>query len=55
MAKMLIDLNDNEDKLVEVYKIMNGLKTKQEAVKKMIQYFEIEIKPKMLKNKDYFK
>jgi flavoprotein len=54
MAKMQIDLSKEEDKIVEVYKLVHDLKTKQEAIKQMIRYFEAEIKPKKLNNKDYF-
>jgi hypothetical protein len=54
MAKMQIDLSKEEDKIVEVYKLVHDLKTKQEAIKRMILYFEAEIKPKKLNNKDYF-
>ena len=43
-----------EDKIVEVYKLVNSLKTKEEAIKQMIRYFEVEVKPKKLKDKDYF-
>jgi hypothetical protein len=55
MTKIQIDLSDEEDKLVEIYKLVNNLKTKQEAIKKMIRYFEAEVKPKNLKEKEYFK
>ena len=54
MAKIQIDLSKEEDKVVEVYKLVHDLKTKQEAIKQMIRYFEAEIKPKKLSNKDYF-
>jgi hypothetical protein len=54
MAKIQIDLSKEEDKIVEVYKIVHELKTKQEAIKQMIRYFEAEIKPKKINNKDYF-
>ncbi|MDV2989153.1 MAG: DUF2683 family protein [Dehalogenimonas sp.] len=54
MAKIQIDLSPQEDKIVEVYKLMNNLKTKQEAVKRMIQYFKVEIKPKNVEEKDYY-
>ncbi|MFC1753242.1 hypothetical protein ACFL96_07585 [Thermoproteota archaeon] len=55
MVKILVDLAEDEDKTVEVYKIVNGLKSKQEAIKKMIQHFEAEVKPKKLKKEEYFK
>ena len=54
MVKILIDLSKEEDRIVEMFKLVNNLNTKQEAVKKMVQYFEAEVKPKNLKNKDYF-
>jgi len=54
MAKIQIDLSKDEDKIVEIYKLVHSLKTKQEAIKQMIKYFEAEIKPKKLNNKDYF-
>jgi len=55
MAKIQVDLSKEEDKIVEVYKLVHDLKTKQEAIKQMIRYFEAEIKPKNVNNKDYFK
>ena len=55
MVKILIDLSNDEDKIVEVYKVMNNLKTKQEAIKQMVQHFIVDIKPKNLKDKEYFK
>ena len=54
MAKIQIDLSKEEDKIVEVYKLVHELKTKQEAVKQMIRYFEADIKPTKIKHKDYF-
>lgn len=54
MVKILIDLTEDEDRIVEVYKLVHRLTTKQEAVKRMVQYFEAEIKPKNIKEKDYF-
>jgi len=55
MAKIQVDLSKEEDKIVEVYKLVHDLKTKQEAIKQMIRYFEAEIKPKNVNNKDYFR
>ena len=55
MTKIQIDLDKEEDKIVEIYKLVNNLNTKQDAIKKMINYFKAEIKPKNLKEKDYFK
>jgi len=55
MTKIQIDLSEEEDRIVEIYKLVNNLKTKQEAIKKMVTYFKADIKPKNLKEKDYFK
>ena len=54
MTKIQIDLSEEEDRIVEIYKLMKKLKTKQDAIKKMITYFEADFKPKNLKQKDYF-
>ncbi|MCD6300419.1 MAG: DUF2683 family protein [Dehalococcoidales bacterium] len=54
MAKLQIDLSKQEDKIVEDYKLVHDLKTKQEAIKQMIRYFEADIRPKKLNEKDYF-
>ena len=55
MVKIQLELSENEDRLVEMYKLSNKLKTKSEAIKKMVRYFEVEIKPKNIHEKDYFK
>lgn len=55
MTKIQLELSEKEDNTVEVYKIINKLKTKQEAIKQMIQYFEVSVKPKNVKDKEYFK
>lgn len=56
MVKLLLDLSEEEDKIVEVYKLVNRLKTKQEAIKNMIQHFEVNITPKRLsKHEEYYK
>ena len=55
MPKIQLELTEEESMLVEVYKVANKLKTKQEAIKTMIRYFEISINPKNLKEKEYFK
>ena len=54
MAKIQIDLSKEEDKIVEIYKLVHSLKTKQEAIKQMIRYFEADIRPKNISGKDYF-
>jgi hypothetical protein len=55
MTKILIELSDKESQTVEVYKSVNKLKTKQEAIKAMIKHFEVSIKPKNVGDKEYFK
>jgi hypothetical protein len=54
MAKIQIDLSPEEDRIVEVYKIVHNLKTKQEAIKRIIGYFKVEITPKNIEKKDYY-
>jgi len=54
MVKMLIELSDDEDKIVEVYKVVKGMNSKQDAIKEMIRYFAVEIRPKNVKEKDYY-
>ena len=55
MTKIQIDLSEEEDRIVEIYKLVNNLNTKQEAIKKMVRYFTADIKPKNLKDKEFFK
>jgi hypothetical protein len=55
LVKVQIDLTEEENTIVDVYKLSNHMKTKQEAIKKMIQYFEVDIKPKNLRENEYFK
>lgn len=55
MPKILLELNEEEDRFVEVYKIMKNLQTKQDAIKEMIHYFDVEIKPKKMSEREYFK
>ena len=54
MVKIQVDLSEKEDKIVEIYKLVNNLKTKQEAIKQMVSFFEAEVKPRNVKEKDYF-
>ncbi len=54
MAKIQIELSKEEDKIVEIYKLVHNLKSKQEAIKQMVRYFEAEIRPKKINEKDYF-
>lgn len=55
VVKIQMDLSEEEDRIVDVYKMANRLKTKQDAIKSMIKYFEVAIKPKNVKEKEYFK
>jgi len=55
MVKIQIDLTEDEDRAVEIYKLVNKLKTKQEAIRKMIAIFEADVKPKNLNGREYFK
>ena len=55
MVQIQIDLSEEEDKIVSVYKTVNNLPTKEESVKSMVRYFEVDIKPKNLKEKEFFK
>ncbi len=56
MTKIQIDLDKEEDKTVEVYKLVNDLNTKEEAIKKMIRYFKVKIVPEgMNKDEEYYK
>lgn len=56
MVKILVDLSNEEDKIVEIYKLVNNLKTKQEAIKQIIGYFKVKITPeRMRKDEDYYK
>ncbi len=55
MVKIQLELSEDENGIVEVYKSINKLKTKQEAIKAMIKHFEVSIKPKNVQEKEYFK
>ena len=37
MVKLQLDLSEKEDYIIQVFKVKNKLKTKQEAVKKIIE------------------
>ncbi len=39
MAKIQVDLSDEEDGIVEAYKLTKKLKTKQQVIKEMIKQF----------------
>jgi flavoprotein len=55
MVKIQIDLSEDEDRIVEIYKLTNKLKTKQDAIKRMIKYFDADVKPKRIGKEEYFK
>ncbi len=55
MVKIQIDLSEEEDKIVEIYKLVHNLTTKQDAIKNMVKYFKAEIKPKYLDEAEYKK
>ncbi len=56
MVKILLEMSDEEDRIVEVYKIVKNLKSKQDAIKEMVRYFKVSITPKNLdKNEEYYK
>ena len=56
MVKIQIDLSEIENKTVDVYKLVNNLRTKEEAIKQMIKYFKVKIEPKHIaKNEEYYK
>lgn len=56
MVKIQIDLSKEEDKIVEIFKLINDFKTKEEAIKKIIKHFEVKIRPTNLsKEEEYYK
>jgi hypothetical protein len=55
MVKIQIDLSEEEDKIVEVYKLAHDLRTKEEAIKQMVRFFKVRIEPETLPKKHYFK
>jgi len=44
MTKIQIDLNKDEDRIVNIYKAINNINNKEDAVKKMIKTFKSKIK-----------
>jgi len=54
MPKMLLELSEEEDRIVDMYKLLHGLRTKQEAAREMIRQFKAEIKLKRAGKEDYF-
>ncbi len=43
MTKIQIDLSEKEDKIVEIFKLVNNFKTKEESIKKMILKFNVNV------------
>lgn len=54
MVKIQLDLSDEEDRIVEIYKLVHNLKTKQDTIKKMIRHFKAKVVPEKM-DEDYFK
>ncbi|MBT4539204.1 DUF2683 family protein [Candidatus Woesearchaeota archaeon] len=55
MVKIMVNLSTEEDKIVEIYKLVHNLNSKQDAIKEMVKFFEADVVPTKLKNKEYFK
>ena len=56
MTKIQIDLSEAEDRIVEVYKLVHSLKTKEEAIKQMVRFFKVKIVPENVsKDEEYYK
>jgi hypothetical protein len=54
MVKIQLDLSEQEDRLVELYKVVNGMKSKEDAIKAMIRFFRVNITPKNVDKNDVF-
>lgn len=56
MTKIQIELSEAEDKIVEVYKLVHNLRTKEEAIKQMVRFFKVKIVPENVsKDEEYYK
>lgn len=56
MTKIQIDLSETEDRIVEIYKLVHNLKTKEEAIKQMVRFFKVKIVPENVsKDEEYYK
>ncbi|MBI2655972.1 DUF2683 family protein [Candidatus Woesearchaeota archaeon] len=44
MVKVQVDLSDEENRIVEVYKALKSFVTKEETIKKIIQEFKNKLK-----------
>ena len=44
MVQVQIDLSEDENKIVEVYKALKGIATKEETIKQIIKEFKSKIK-----------
>ena len=45
-TKIMVELSQEENRNVEIFKIISKSETKQEAIKKMLNYFKVELKVK---------
>ena len=55
MPKIQISLSEKEDKIVDAYKLVYSLKTKELAIRKMITFFKVKIVPEnMSKDEEYY-
>ena len=54
MTKIQVDLDEGEDKIVEIYKLVNNLKTKQDAIKQMIKFFKVKIVPERFSKEEAY-
>ncbi|MDP2666619.1 MAG: DUF2683 family protein [Candidatus Diapherotrites archaeon] len=54
MVKIQIDLSNDEDRIVEIFKVAHALPTKELTIRKMIKFFKVRIEPEKLKKKEYF-
>lgn len=56
MVKIQVDLSEQEDRIVEIYKLVNNLKSKEEAIKSMVRFFKVKITPqKVDKDEEFYK
>ena len=44
MVQVQVDLTEEENKIVEVYKALKGITTKEETIKQIIKEFKSKIK-----------
>jgi len=54
MVQSIINFSEKEDRFINIYKAKNGIKSKNEALKKIVQEFEIYKRREELKEElDY--